>query len=387
MGFKLKWAVVAATIFSTFQASADWVGPMHDVKEFEISGVKLGMDATDTVNNLIRFYDTSRESIGFSGRPEAPIVISFKNDRQSFTARFNKFTAGKGQKQYIVQTIRLHQTKQDESMVPAAIEKYGQASHTHSALEKTTYRWCTEKSTENRRKVCDEDSASLSLYDNQTLTLATGEYRKLEMQQERQAIVDFEVPFESFDRNKLYSPIENQRPLPTNKTQSLSGEQNCPEVWKKFLDYYGRAVVAGNAVEDETQTWVAANGLLTWGGFRQFKDPWTNEEFFSIFIKPVLEIEQLLEVAVVCDKVKDHPNPTRFVAAQYLNKAGELGRLMLRDHRSGNYGVVFGVRKDNVNFSHAINYNFFKPLPNDFSSQLNDTVEELSKSYSVLVGN
>lgn len=372
---------VTNVLGNTTVSVAHNTGPVYDVKAFEIAGIKLGMAAAEVIITLNRQYAASENELNIVKHDGRVLGIKYKQKDFAFHSSFTRIGGADGADIDVASRLIFYSPNGDpEKILRESKETFGEPSIVSAFQSKNTFFWCTAKSTKYEKTYCDKDKAVLVLDDGRRLKLETSEFTRLSLVHEDKRRLANKIPVEPFDPKKLYSHPENQRALPGESTQSVSGAENCPVLWSNFLDWYSRVQVLGDDIKEGDEEWFKENGYQTSFLINPSSGDSRYQEFYQLHIKPAHDIDEILEMAVVCDGDKDHPYPTRFVVAQYIDASGELGKFMLKPTKRGDhFAVSFFASSDDPFIEHAIKFNFFAPMPENFEALITQTSEKLRR--------
>jgi hypothetical protein len=344
--------------------------PTSDLTDFDISGVKLGMSVAETISALkTRFNVDDNEIEVMRYDPSTVYKVRYKQDDIDLAVTFSTFVSLDELVSSHVSKIIFRSNDSRNSIIDEATHKIGKPSFEEKAGTGTNYFWCTKLKFSGNNASCNQIRATLSI-EGESVKLHT--VMLLELPQVRERAFNSEPATEPYLPEKLYSHPANQRQSPSESTDSVAGSEACPGLWGNFVDWYSRAHILDKDLTDEDIDWFNSAGFVS--SYRYAFAPKAERPapdiFYHLNIAPALSIRAIAEAAIVCDSDKKHPYPTRFIILRYLDKNGALGQLYLRKGGKHKYSVHFSTKTDNNYMQHAVSNNFFKPVPENFQSQV-----------------
>jgi len=166
-------------------SSAQW-GPLHEVKNYEIAGIRTGMEVSEAIRNLKKFYsidDESVELLRYQGTEENtgienPIyLISYTTSEFELTVDIIPLISTDNESSLVVRSITLRMPSSADnkaSLLASSIEKYGEPSAVSKFLSNNwSYYWCSEHAEGVYQ--CADNTPSLQL-SHSFITLEDPEY-------------------------------------------------------------------------------------------------------------------------------------------------------------------------------------------------------------------
>lgn len=385
--FRYVSSFILLMIVGSPMAHAQFEGPLYEVSDFDVYGVKLGMTVDETIVALRDNLGVKEKQIRINKRGSGAnrIVSEVRYHRKGFgvEARFSRVLSENNEFVDIVEKIvnenvvDLQGNNVDYQVVlQQYIEKYGPATGSVKRGKREYYHWCT-KLNEFDGEDCVPGVANVRLSDERVLRLATEVYTY--QSEERKFDIGLQEQFKPFSEGNLLVNAQNQTAqAAASNREWVTGVEDCSELWSSFLNWQARVLTIGPSIDDAESNWIFP---IKAGRFTLDKPPLDRNLFMKRQVQPVANIQEIVGVAIVC--LKHHEN---FVAAQYLNKQGELGSLLFTEtdvrgmpkslHEHGVWhSAQFVVEEDNREFKLALENRWFTKPPEDYAAQFSRAVD------------
>lgn len=385
--FRYIGSFIFLIIIGSTIANARFEGPLYEVSEFDIYGVKLGMTPEEVKVTLLDSLGVEEKRIKFltrgTGENRYVASVSYRWKGFKVDARFSRVLTEDNKLIDIVEevvnenVVDLHENKLDHQVVlDKYVAQYGPATGTKQQGQRMYHYWCT-KLNEFDGEDCVPDVANVILSDERVLRLSTEIYTY--QSEERKFAIGLQEQFQPFSEDNLLINSQHQSPkADASDREWVNNVENCPELWTNFLNWQARVLEVGPSIDDAESNWIFP---IKFGSFPLNKPPLDRNYYMQRQVLPVSNIQEIVGVAIVCVNFREY-----FLAAQYLSKQGELGTLLFTEtdtrgmpksmHEHGVWhSAEFVIEDDNRNFNFALENRWFTKPPEDYAAQFARAVE------------